>query len=68
MVTQLINSAINTVSFEIRFALKVPTEKARQRPTYGSEQTNNGIAITIVWSSLGWLIPMDRKRNVLLPR
>jgi hypothetical protein len=68
MVTQLINSAFNDISFEIRFALEVPPEKARQRSTYGSEQTNNGTVVTIVWSSLGWLIRIYRKGNILLPR
>jgi len=68
MDAQLINSVINAISFEIRSALKVPTEKVRQRQTYGSEQANNGTAITILWSSLGWLIRIDPKGNILFPR
>jgi hypothetical protein len=68
MVTQLINSAINAISFEIRSALKVPTERVRQNRTYGSEQANNETAITILWSALGWLIWINRKGDILWPR
>jgi hypothetical protein len=64
MVTQMINSAINAISFEIRSALKVPNKKVKRRPIYGSEQANNGTAITVSWSSLGWFIRNDRKGNI----
>jgi len=67
MEAQLISSVINAISFEIRSALKVPTEKVRQRQTYGSEQANNGTEIAILWSSFGWLIWIDPKGNILLP-